>query len=45
MKELFKVFAKDIEKENFTKKEVIIFGVIAPLAFVLVFGFAGWLMK
>lgn len=44
MKELLDILSKDIEKENFTTKELIIFGVIAPLTFVLVCGFAGWLI-
>ena len=44
MKELFEVFSKDIESEQFTKREVIIFAVVVPVAFVLVCGFAGWLI-
>lgn len=43
MKELFKIFSKDIESEQFTKCEVIIFAVVVPVVFVLVGGFAGWL--
>lgn len=45
MKELFKVFAKDIESEKFTKREIIIFAVVVPVVFVLVLGFLDWLMK
>lgn len=45
MKELFKVFAKDIESEHFTKREKIIFAVIVPVAFILIYGFLNWLMK
>ena len=45
MRQLLDILSKDIENENFTKKEVIIFGIFVPLAFVLVCGFAGWLIK
>ena len=44
MRQILDILSKDIEKENFTTKEVIIYGVIAPLALVLVCGFAGWLI-
>ena len=43
MKELWQVFEKDIKSENFTRKEIIIYGIIAPLALLLVCGFAEWL--
>ena len=45
MKELIKVFEKDIKSENFTRKEIIIYGIIAPLALILVCGLAEWLSK
>ena len=45
MKELFEVFEKDIKSENFTRKEIIIYGIIAPLALILVCGLAEWLSK
>ena len=45
MKELFKVFSKDIQSEHFTKREVIIFAVVVPVAFVIICGFAEWLIK
>lgn len=32
MKQLFKLFEKDIESEKFTLKECIVFGVLVPLA-------------
>ena len=44
MRQLLDIFSKDIAKENFTTKEVIIFGVIAPLVLVLVCGFSWWLI-
>ena len=43
MKELFEIFDKDIKSENFTRKEKVIYGIIAPLALILVCGFAEWL--
>lgn len=45
MKELFEIFEKDIKSENFTRKEIVIYGIIAPLALILVCGFAEWLSK
>lgn len=45
MKELIKVFEKDIKGENFTRKEIIIYGIIAPIALILVCGLAEWLSK
>ena len=38
MKELFEVFEKDIKSENFACKEIVIYGIIAPLALILVCG-------
>lgn len=34
---------KDIQKENFTKREYVVYGVIAPLALVAIMLFAGWI--
>lgn len=45
MKELFEIFEKDIKSENFTRKEIVIYGVIAPLALVLICGFAEVIMN
>ena len=45
MKELFEIFEKDIKRENFTRKEIVIYGIIAPRALILVCGFAEWLSK
>ena len=36
MKEFFNIMEKDILKENFTKHEIIVMGVVAPAAFVAV---------
>lgn len=31
MKELFEIMMKDILSENFTKREYVIYGIVAPL--------------
>jgi len=41
MKEFLKIMGKDIMTENFTRKEFVIFGIVAPLVLVLVCGLAG----
>ena len=43
MKEFFEIIGKDILKEDFTKREYIVYGVIAPLVLVALMAFAGWL--
>lgn len=43
MKDFFKIMAGDILSENFTKKEYVVYGVIAPLALVAIMLFAGWI--
>lgn len=45
MKELLEILEKDIMSENFTRKEIVIYGIIAPLALVLVCGLAECLSK
>lgn len=42
MKEFFKIIAGDILSENFTKREYVVYGIIAPLALVAIMLFAGW---
>lgn len=34
MKELVELFEKDIMSEHFTKKEIVIYGIIAPVVLV-----------
>lgn len=41
MKEFFEIMRKDIMSENFTRKEYVVYGIIAPLMLVLVCGLAG----
>lgn len=41
MKEFLKIMGKDIMSENFTRREYVLYGIVAPLVFVLVCGLAG----
>lgn len=41
MKEFLKIMGKDIMSENFTRKEYVMYGIVAPLALVLVCGLIG----
>ena len=41
MKEFLKIMEKDIMKENFTKKEYLMYGIVVPVVLVLVCGLAG----
>lgn len=34
MKELFEIMMKDILSENFTRRELVVYGIIAPLALI-----------
>ena len=44
MKEFFqKLMSEDEDKHHFTKYEVIMYGILVPLALVLLMGVAGWL--
>lgn len=43
MKELFKIMAKDIMDDHFTRKEYIVYGILAPIALVAIMALAGWL--
>ena len=43
MKELFKIMEKDIMDEHFTKREYIVYGILAPIALVAIMALAGWL--
>ena len=45
MEEFFKIMEKDIMREKFTCKEYFIYGVVYPLALVVVMFIAGWLEK
>ena len=41
MKEFLKIMGKDIMSENFTRREYVIYGIVAPLVLVLVCVLAG----
>lgn len=41
MKEFLEIMGKDILSENFTKKEYVVYGIVAPLVLVLLCGLVG----
>lgn len=41
MKEFLEIIGKDIMSENFTRREYVMYGIVAPLVLVLVCGLAG----
>jgi hypothetical protein len=41
MKEFLEIMGKDIMSENFTRREYVVYGIVAPLVLVLVCGMAG----
>ena len=43
MKEFFNVMFEDLKQEGFTKKEIVIYGVVVPLTFIATLGIAGWI--
>ena len=43
MKDFFEVMEKDIQKESFSKKEIIVYGILVPLVLIALMGIAGWL--
>lgn len=45
MKEFLEIMGKDILSENFTKKEYVVYGIVAPLVLVLVMGLVGSLAR
>ena len=44
MKEFMEIMGKDITSENFTSREYVVYGIVAPLVLVLVCGLAGSLV-
>lgn len=34
---------EDLKQEGFSKKEVVIYGIIVPVAFIATLGIAGWI--
>ena len=43
MKKFLEIMEKDILSENFSNKEYIIYGIIAPIVLVALMGIAGWI--
>jgi hypothetical protein len=41
MKKFFEIMGKDILSENFTRREYVVYGIVAPLVLVLVCVLAG----
>lgn len=41
MKEFMEIMEKDIMKENFSRQDYVVFGIVAPLVLVLVCGLVG----
>ena len=43
MKKFFDIMKKDILSENFTNKELVIYGVLTPIVLFAVMALAGWM--
>lgn len=43
MKEFFEIMLKDINDEHFTRKELVIYGILTPIVLVGIMALAGWL--
>lgn len=43
MRKFFEIMEKNIQKDGLTWTDVLVFGVAAPLFFVMVIGFFGWI--
>ena len=41
MKEFLEIMGKDILSENFSKKDYVVYGIVAPVVLVIVLGMAG----
>lgn len=42
MKQLIQLIREDFRKEGFTRKDYIVYGIIYPLVFMLLFGIVGY---
>lgn len=45
MKEFLDIMMKDIQEENFTRKEYIVYGIITPLSLIALMALGGWLER
>lgn len=43
MKQFLEIMLKDIQREEFTQKEYLVYGVVVPLILIALMGFAGWM--
>ena len=43
MKEFLQVMGMDILSENFTRKQMVVYGVIVPAVFIALMAIAGWI--
>lgn len=43
MKEFLRIMLKDINDEHFTRKELMIYGILTPIVLFLLMAFAGWM--
>lgn len=43
MKKFLEIMGKDILKEDFTDREYLIYGIIAPIILIIIMAFAGWM--
>ena len=42
MKQLIQLIREDLRKEGFTRRDYIVYGIIYPLAFMLLLGIVGY---
>lgn len=43
MKEFLEIMKKDIMSENFTMREYLVYGILAPLGMIAIIGLVGWI--
>ena len=43
MKEFLQEMGMDILSENFTRKQMVVYGVIVPIVFIALMAIAGWM--
>ena len=43
MKEFLKIMGMDILSENFTRKQMVVYGLIVPVLFIALMAIAGWM--
>ena len=43
MKQFFEIMMKDIQREGFSLKECLVYGVVVPIVMIALMGIAGWM--